>query len=220
MVQTRARASPPINSESRSEFSIEHNIRSVRELLKSNNSVWSRCKSGLTGENKEGVRTFSRIAFVTVYAVTEGGKVTFSSTGEQSEKLFDMHTLEVLPENLGGIFEVKTDEFGFVCYEAFLEKTLLLHEDVLGPFLVKLKDHLVEIKEVINEIDTWLAEPSIGLDFLQSTFNLGEDFKATTEPITFKEYVLPENIQVKGSFQLNDSRDQEMMKNMLHFVSS
>lgn len=220
MIQTRARAGQTINTENQAEFDIESNLRSVRELLKSNNEVWGRCKEGLIGDKKNTVRTFMRIGFVTVHAATESSKVTFSSTAEQSERAYDMNALEMLPGKLDGIFEVKYDEFGFVNYQAFLEKTLLLHEDVLGPFLVKLKAHLVGVREILTEIDTWLVEPSIEWSFLESTFNLDEELKVSNEPIIFQECELSDDLQVKGAFKVKDTRDQKMLKKMLEFVSA
>jgi hypothetical protein len=220
MMQTRARAGQTINTDNQSDFDIEHNIRSVRELLKSNKEIWGRCQEGLVGENQESVRAFMRIGFETVQAATENSKVTFSSKAEQSEKSFDMHALEVLPGKLDGIFEVKYDEFGFVIYEAFLEKTLLLHEDVLGPFLDKLKNHLGGVKEILTEIDTWLIEPSIYIFFLQTIFDHGGNCKITNEPTILKECELSDDFQVKGVFKIKDSRDQKMLKKLLEFISA
>jgi hypothetical protein len=78
-----------------------------------------------------------------------------------------MQALEVLPGKLEGIFEVQRDEFGFMNFEGFLEKSLLLHERVLQPFLLKLKGHLEGVNTILKEIDAWLEEPMTDLAFLK-----------------------------------------------------
>lgn len=221
VMETRTRAGETIMSESGEESneSIESNIRTVRELLKSNKTTWEHCQKSLIEEKNGSIHTFMRVGFMTVHTRTENGNIEFTSRAESSEKSYDFKSLEILPGKLGGIFEVTHDEFGFVEYEAFLEKSLLLHERVLHPFLMKLKGHLTSINELLFEIATWLTEPINDLAFLKKIFELHDTFEITTETTTLKKRHLQDDFQVTGSFNIQNSRDQKMLGKLLCFLS-
>ncbi|CAJ1952901.1 unnamed protein product [Cylindrotheca closterium] len=220
VMDTRTKAGQTImNEEEEGKESIEDNIRSVRELLKKKQATWERCQKGRIGEKDGSTQTFIRTGFMTVHTKTENRKVQFTSRAEKSEKSYDMQALEVLPGKLEGIFEVHYDEFGFVNYEGFLEKSLLLHERVLQPFLLKLKGHLERVNVLLAEIDAWLAEPQADLAFLKKIFGLDEKLTITTETTTLKECELEDDFQVNGSFNIQTSRDQKMLGKLLVFIS-
>mmetsp|Transcript_30996 Transcript_30996/g.74579 ORF Transcript_30996/g.74579 Transcript_30996/m.74579 type:complete len:297 (+) Transcript_30996:3117-4007(+) len=220
VMETRTKAGQTImNEEEEGNESIEDNIGSVRELLKKNKTTWERCQKCLIGEKDGSTQTFIRVGFVTVHTTTENSKIQFTSKAEKSEKSYDMHSLEVLPGKLEGIFEVQHDEFGYVNYEGFLEKSLLLHERVLQPFLLKLKEHLEGVNTLLEEIDAWLSEPMTDLAFLRKTFELDETLKITTETTTLKECELEDDFQVNGSFNIQQIRDQKMLGKLLVFIS-
>lgn len=220
VMETRTKAGKTImNEEEESKESIEDNIRSVRELLKSNKATWERCQKGLIGEKDGSTQTFMRIGFITVNTVTENGRIQFTSKAENTEKSYDLKSMEILPGKLEGIFEVKHDESGYMNYDAFLEKALLLHERVLQPFLLKLKGHLRAINRLLTDIDTWLTEPSRDLAFLKKTFELDDTFEITTETKTLKEVQVKDDFQITGSFNIQNKRDQKMLGKLLLFVS-
>lgn len=242
MSQTRAKAGHTIMKEGSlpsfelvvPKFDIEQNLRSVRELLKSNKISWERCQVSLYGKKADNkhMRSFKRVGFVTIVASTstKDNKMTFTSVAEESKKSFDMATLEILPGKLGGIFEVKYTKFGFIDYESFLEKALLLHEDVLGPFLAKLDDHLTIVQDILDEVDSWLSEPANDSTFIRNTFNLGDYSKLmmpkTKEEIrlqntiVLKEYEILDDFQVTGSFNIKFNRDRTMLMKLLEFIST
>jgi hypothetical protein len=47
---------------------------------------------------------------------------------------------------------------------------MVLHDNVLEPFLVKLKQHLELIQVCLGEIESWLLEPKSNIQFLEETF--------------------------------------------------
>jgi len=220
VMEMRERAGQTImNEESDSVGRIEENMRGVRELLKANKATWKRCQESLIEGKNGSTRSFMRIGFVTVHTATENSKVGFTSKAEQAEKSYDMYQLEVLPGKLGGIFEVHHDEFGFVDYEAFLEKSLLLHERVLGPFLHQLKGHLEGVNGLLTEMDAWLTVPKTDLTFLRYTFGLDDTLEIAQETATLKEYELQDDFQVTGSFNIQNGRDKKMLEKLLTFIS-
>lgn len=221
MMETRERIGQIIMDEEADSIDrLGENMRSVRELLKANKSTWKRCQKRLIEGTNGSTRSFVRIGFVTVHSATENNKIVFTTRAERSEKAFDMHQLEILPGKLGGIFAVQHDEFGFVDYEAFLEKALLLHERVLGPFLHQLKEHLENVNGLLEEIDAWLTEPKTDLNFLRNTFGLGETLEIAQETTTLKKFDLQDDFQLKGSFNIQSGREKRMLERLLAFIST
>ena len=55
-------------------------------------------------------------------------------------------------------------------YESLFEKSLILHDEVLGPFLAKLKDHLMAIQVSLGRMETWIMETRETIDYLENTF--------------------------------------------------
>ena len=48
----------------------------------------------------------------------------------------------------------------------------MLHDDILEPFLVKLKDRVESIHVLLGEMETWLSEAQMKMDFIESTFGM------------------------------------------------
>jgi hypothetical protein len=71
-----------------------------------------------------------------------------------------MTPLSKLPAGIDDIFVPNRKPIGkFIDFEALFEKSLILHDDVLGPFLEILKEHLLSSVQVcLGEIETWLME--------------------------------------------------------------
>ena len=57
-------------------------------------------------------------------------------------------------------------------YRNYLQRSLLLKEDVSKPFLIILKKHLTDTKSSMDAIETWLDEPSKDLEFLNQCFDV------------------------------------------------
>jgi hypothetical protein len=84
-----------------------------------------------------------------------------------------MNTLSEVPAGLIDLFVVKYQAApyqAFVDYDALFKTAIVLHDDVLEPFLVKLKQHLESIQVCLGEIESWLLEPKSNIQFLDKTF--------------------------------------------------
>ena len=134
--------------------------------------------------------TFDLLTFSDVYASSGyiggdeghqndgGNKIKILVHPIKKEKRFDTSVLFVLPEQLVGILEIPRDgDYKFYTpssyyhgtndkmpidyIELFKQSLASLSDDVLTPFLVHLKDHLMTIQVCLGEIDQWIIE-SIG----------------------------------------------------------
>jgi hypothetical protein len=94
-------------------------------------------------------------------------------TEQQRLKAFCLKSLCELPASLNDLFVVKHQAApykAFIDYDAFFRTAIVLHDDVLEPFLVKLKQHLESIQVCLGEIESWLLEPKSNIQFLEETF--------------------------------------------------
>ena len=100
-----------------------------------------------------------------------------------------MNTLSEVPAGLIDLFVVKYQAApyqAFVDYDALFKTAIVLHDDVLEPFLVKLKQHLESIQVCLGEIESWLLEPKSNIQFLEKTF--GTKLKNLPETPLGKDY--------------------------------
>mmetsp|Transcript_14447 Transcript_14447/g.20353 ORF Transcript_14447/g.20353 Transcript_14447/m.20353 type:complete len:160 (+) Transcript_14447:500-979(+) len=134
-------------------------------------------------------------------------------------------------------------------YDHFLETSLLLCEDVLIPFLLKLKTHLEEIQVFLGIIESWLMESAGCNNFVKEVFKKPLKTKAISEDDAicrnccevlkyhdFREcgtrysfYLSPDSkivlksCKAKGkhedTFNLMEEKDREKLKIFLKFVS-
>ena len=155
---------------------IEQNFREVRALLNINAEIFARCmdsvEKGFTGTNA----VFSRSGYdvVKVRQCPTNAALTELITGQiRTQKSFSMNTLSEVPAGLIDLFVVKYQAApyqAFVDYDALFKTAIVLHDDVLEPFLVKLKQHLESIQVCLGEIESWLLEPKSNIQFLEKTF--------------------------------------------------
>ena len=94
----------------------------------------------------------------------------------------------------------------------------MLHDDILEPFLCKLKQHLESIQVCLGEIESWLLEPKANIQFLEETFGkklervqLGRDQVLTT---------YCESGRFEKTFTLAKVSDQQKLKNFLVFMGN
>jgi len=74
----------------------------------------------------------------------------------------------------------------------YSKKSLILHDNVLGPFLEILKEHLLSSVQVcLGEIETWLMESGSHINYLESTFGVKLEFPGENE-ILMKSCSCPE----------------------------
>ena len=155
---------------------IEQNFREVRALLNINAEIFARCmdsvEKGFTGTNA----VFARSGYdvVKVRQCPTNAALTELITGQtRTQQSFSMNTLSEVPAGLIDLFVVKYQAApyqAFVDYDALFKTAIVLHDDVLEPFLVKLKQHLESIQVCLGEIESWLLEPKSNIQFLEKTF--------------------------------------------------
>ena len=143
------------------DMNIEQKIRETRAIIMTNAEIFDRIMN--TVYSKGGRRTFVRYSYNMVETRTINKDTTstqFITYPERSEKTFDMTPLEKLPVGLNDIIVSKRKESPFsmfIDYGSFFERSLNLHEDVLGPFLSRLKGHLMDIQ--VSKVQwLWLQE--------------------------------------------------------------
>lgn len=133
------------------------------------------CGIGHRKESLSYCSKFTRYSFHGVETYTVNSTTSFATFLERSEYTFNTMSLMKLPAGLNDIFifRYKAAPFTmFVDFELFFENSLILHESVLGPFLVKLKDHLMTIHVCLGRIETWLMEPMKNINHLEAVFGV------------------------------------------------
>jgi len=161
------------------------NISMVRALIATNQEIWKRCCSTNGGiqRDPDGKVFFTRLIYRHV-AVNTVARFTGSSTSKTTNDAifkgvvkFERITAEIvgipttIPSELSSIIAQPIDETsGVPDYDRCFETALLLHDDVLVPFLVTLKTHLECVQVAIGMVDEWLAETDLCTSFLNETF--------------------------------------------------
>ena len=157
-------------------FDIEQNIREIRAILKMNAEIFDRCIQFIMTNASNKSTTFARIRFSSVQVREWKGDTQFITRPIRDIDSFDTSPLSMLPQELDDII-VKHNMNGeklqcFIDFEEFFDKSLLLHEVVLEPFLPKFKDHLMSIQVCLGKIDEWaIQQPQIIIRFLEATFS-------------------------------------------------
>ena len=154
---------------------IEQNIREIRALLKINDEIFERCMSAewTHVKYKKTLVTFTRYGFDVVKVRPSGTSTQFITEPESSKKEFDMNSLSDLPTGIDNLFVVKyqAEPFTmFIDFKAFFECAIMLNDEILEPFLAKLKCHIESIHVCLGEVESWLLEPKSNIDFINDTF--------------------------------------------------
>lgn len=158
---------------------IEQNIREIRALLKANAEIFERCMGSASKYRNGKSALFTRYGFDVVKVrqnqnTSRSPRLTEIITEiERSQKTFDISALSKLPAGLDNVIVVKyqTAPYShFIDYRAFFQSALLLHDDVLAPFLAKLKCHIESIQVSSGNIEMWLLENKSNHEFLEATF--------------------------------------------------
>ena len=161
---------------------VEQNIREIRAIIITNAEIFDRC---MGSRKQDSYTTFVRSSFDLVEARTIDSTIRFVAYPERSEKSFDMTLLEELPPGIADIFMLQKKSFAnFIDYEKLFEKSLILHDEVLGAYLGQLKDHLVSSVQVcLGRIETWLMESESNINYLESKFDAKMEFPAENESL-------------------------------------
>ena len=119
-------------------YDIEQNIREIRALLNINDEIFQRCISSGQITSKSKSATFTRYSYDVVKVRQNSTKQTqFITEPEQSQHSFDVSALMDLPADLTDVFVAKYQSSYslLVDYNEYLESSLMLHDDILEPFL-------------------------------------------------------------------------------------
>ena len=187
------------------DYDIAQQVREIRALLKVNAEIFCRImESANLGSYSEGKSaSFTRYGFDVVKVrqvegivpLHGGGPTTqtqFITEYERSTETFDVKLLSEVPAGLNNIIVVKyrAAEYSmFIDYEAFFKSAIALHDDILGPFLAKLKCHMESIQLCLGEVETWLIEPDTNIEFLNATFE--KKLEAPSADDFNKQYACP-----------------------------
>ena len=156
-------------------YDIQQNVREIRALLNINSEIFGRVMS-VASNYSSGSKsaTLTRYGFDVVKVRQSGGKTEFITEAAVSTKAFPIDALLNIPANLTSVFvaQYQAAPFSnFVDYNAFFRSALMLHDDILEPFLVKLKDHVESIHVLLGEMESWLLESQRKIEFIESTFD-------------------------------------------------
>ena len=154
-------------------------VNAVEELLDANLRILERCKQAIDTDGQKLVpySVFTKRTFKYVKSRSVGGKAQFIAYPEFSEMIFDITPLIKLPSKLA-IVPHETFQSGLIKYEVLFESSLLLHDNVLVPFLSKLKGHLGLVQASLNKIDEWLSQSVTNVNLLEAVFGIGAVKKA------------------------------------------
>ena len=121
-------------------------IKTVRAIIVTNEEIWNRCKeyfiykgnNGNGSEDEESNFTMMRFDEVKVVYDENYDHTNIVVVAKEVTKYFSLEPLKVLPKCLG-IFEPAKDETGHVDFRMYFRRSLILHEEVLLPFLSKIE---------------------------------------------------------------------------------
>jgi len=158
---------------------LDYLINTTQALVTSNNEIWDRCKTNLCQKKNHQFNHLSEnlqlifqcVVFKEVHAKNyKMPKLTFTAYGNMQTKAF---SVPCFPHPLRTIVVPFLDkEYGMLNYLEYLQRSFLLEESVLLPFLAILKDHLEEFQVFLGEVESWLMDSTRPAIFLQETFNV------------------------------------------------
>mmetsp|Transcript_18029 Transcript_18029/g.36182 ORF Transcript_18029/g.36182 Transcript_18029/m.36182 type:complete len:300 (+) Transcript_18029:89-988(+) len=155
-------------------YDIEQNVREIRALLNINAEIFGRVIDSASNYSSGESVTLTRYGFDAVKVRQSGESTEFITEPVCSEDTFPINALLHLPDNLNGVLVVQYQAApfnNFIDYNAFFRSALMLHDDILEPFLVKLKDHVESIHVLLGEMESWLVESQRKIEFIETTFD-------------------------------------------------
>jgi len=148
-------------------------LKSAKALVKIINEIWNNCEDHLIlGENDNSTFTFQRRIFKEAEVKKKGRKLKITTQKVSNTKNFG--NLPSVPENLGemiSIGQAQAESDILPDYNKYIDKSAILCEDVLLPFLTGLKEHLKNVQVFLGQIEAWLIEPELNVSFLNQTFD-------------------------------------------------
>jgi hypothetical protein len=226
-------------------YDIEKNVREIRALLKINAEIFSRCtKAADLSHSFGGALQITRSVVNRVIVRSHKDedsddedsdykdddddddddarpKTEFFVEESLSKKIFNMEPLTELPASLKNVFVVqyKAEPLNaFIDYDAFFQSAIMLHEDILKPFLAMLKYHIESIHVYLGEIETWLLEPKSNIEFLEKTFELELDFSKYGREKRHVLKVCDDSGKHERNFEITSQRERHKLKKFLEFL--
>ena len=163
---------------------IEQNTREIRALLKINAEIFDRVKSSSTLNGNSATVTRYGFDVVKVRNINGASQTQFITEEKRSQKDFSVTCLSELPVEMSGVIKVRYQVPPFhtlIDYDAFFNSSLLLHDDIIEPFLIKLKSHIESIHVCLGEIESWLQVSKSNIDFIEATFGKKLDIPTTAD---------------------------------------
>lgn len=213
---------------------IEQNVREIRALLTTNREILERCSESVCdriryrygyGNSSTRTRTFKRAAYNEVYVGGDGcGSVDICTEEVETQKDFELTALQELPKSIGGLFVEKKmsgpNAMDAIDYGALFETSLMLDDEVLEPFLAKLKDHLMNVQVCLGRIDEWVMQPHEISRFLEETFqvklaDLSHNYRYGKKLL--KTY--NDGGTYSKTFCMSDENSRKKLKKFLLFIS-
>jgi hypothetical protein len=155
-------------------YDIEQNVREIRALLSINAEIFGRVMDSASYYRRGQSATLTRYGYDVVKVRQRGASTEFITEAACSEEKFSINSLLQLPASLNNVLVVQYQAApfsNFIDYNAFFRSALMLHDDILEPFLVKLKDHVESIHVLLGEMESWLLESQRRMEFIESTFD-------------------------------------------------
>ena len=107
-------------------------------------------------------------------------------------------------------------------YNEYFDRVFLLHDDVLGPYLVKLKDYFEEVQVYLGKIEAWLSTSQSCLDFLNSIFEDDDvaRFIRHNEAMRPREHILLQwsSGNYQETFDITRDEEREQVKKFIEFI--
>ena len=190
---------------------IPYQIKTIGGIFAINKEIWARCSSNRIFKERHDneIGKMIRRGFFKVFADGTKMKIKY----EEEHKTFE--DIPQIPDELTKIIPLcgtSISRYSFLPdYNEYLNRVFLLHDDVLGRFLVRLKDHFEEMQVFLGEIEKWMNTPQTCLSFLRSIFSVKE---------TFIEQTLLEwdSGNYKQTFDITKDDEKEKLKLFIDFV--
>jgi hypothetical protein len=151
-------------------------IAAARIFIKKNDRLISNCEKHRW--ESEGGFTYQRVEINEVKVESNGVNASLSRILLKTtprRKIKDFGLPPAIPATLVDIIAAKDGIAGLPDYELFLERALLLQNDVLKPFLQLFQSHLLNIEAFFREVAAWIAAPDADRAFLEHTFQVDFD---------------------------------------------
>jgi len=164
-------------------------VRELRALLKINAEIFCRVIDSTVDCSSGQIVKLERYGFDVVKVRQRGLSTEFITEATRSENTFTISSLSALPSDLASVLvaQYQAAPFNkFIDYDAFFKSALMLHDNILEPFLATLKTRVECIHVILGEMESWLLESQRKIEFIESTFGVKLE-TPTAAHVNYKE---------------------------------